>query len=896
MTQIVLVLMAIGIGITSCASEQQATPMFESTPTATLVATEVEVILPEATEAESTVETPVEEIMPLNDVYTEVDPSGQVITFWHPFTGDREAVLLEIVDDFNDSNQWGLLVEASYQGDYDALQNKMLTFMNSREAPSLLVTNETQAAVYQLGEAIVDLNPLLKHDVWGLTEGESGDFYPGLIDHGIFQSFNGMRLNFPLYGTMNVLYYNADWLAEMGYNGPPNTPDVFLEAACTAMGQPFSGATATGRIGYQMDVQLPSFSDWSLVFGSRLFDHTDNRYNYDSGTVSDAMTFLQGMVNRGCATTSPSMDGPQVDFGRGTLLFVVDSTDKIPDYRSSVQGEANFNWRIAPLPHTTNLPVTNVSGPGASISQKTPREQLAAWLFLKYFMSPETQAKWVMGTNTLPVRAGAAEYLGDYFTGSPAYQMTTDLLMQSDHEPSVPGYSQVQVLSQGTLATILDGADVAESLAALSSEANQILEEQMALIPESPDPWVEVDPSGQTIAYWHQHHDTNLVVLDNIIREFNATNKWGITIVPESKDGYGDIFLNLLPVLGTDESPNLVVAYQHQAAAYQEVGGIMDMTSLVESTKWGLHPDEFDDFYPAIYRQDSFPIFDGARLGFPIQRSTDVLYYNAAWLSELGFDGPPTTPDEFKEMACAGSTPFSGSTNESSSGYQFYVDSTRFTSWVYAFGGEIFDDDTNRYLFNGEGVSSVVPFMLDLIESGCAVPITDRLEAQIAFSEGSLLFMVDSSFHIPTMTSLVDDVASFDWTVAPLPSRGDTPVQHIFGASISIPESTPEKELASWLFIKYFTSPEVQARWGQGIGYLPVRISAGDYLAGNPVYQTAFELLAFGKAAPSVPGYDFVGQEVELALDAILGGLEVVETLDALNATANQVLAIHLER
>ena len=768
--------------------------------------------------------------------------------------------------------------------------------MNSREAPSLLVTNETQAATYQLGEAIVDINPLMEHEIWGLADGESEDYYPGLLDQGVFQSFNGMRLNFPLFGTMNVLYYNADWLSEMGYNGPPNTPEVFLETACTAMGQPFSGATASGRLGYQIDVQPSSFSDWALAFGSRLFDYGKGLYNYDSSTVTDAMTFLQDMVNRGCATTTPSEDGIQVDFGRGILLFTIDSTDKIPEYRASVQQEANFNWRIGPLPHTTNLPVTNVSGTGASISQKTPREQLAAWLFLKYLTSSETQAKWVRGTNTLPVRASAAEYLADYFAGSPAYQMTNELLIQSTHEPSVPGYSQVQVLSQAALVDILGGIDAKTSLTEFSDEANRILGEQMALIPKSPDPWVEVDPSGQTITFWHPHQDVPLAILDEIINEFNATNKWGITVVPESKEGYGDIFLNLLPVLGTEESPNLVVGYQHQAAAYQEAGGLLDMTNLVESTKWGMAPEEFEDFYPAIYQQDVFSIFEGARLGFPIQRSTDVLYYNAAWLAELGFDGPPATLDGFKEIACAASQAFSGSTNDNSVGYQFYVDSTRFTSWVYAFGGEIFDEDTNRYLYNGEGVSSVVQFLLDLIESGCAVPITDRLEAQIAFSEGSLLFMVDSSFHIPTVTAFVDDGAKFNWAVAHLPSPEGTPIQHVFGASISIPKSSPEEELASWLFIKYFTNPEVQARWGQGVGYLPIRISAGDYIAENPVYQAAFELLKYGRTAPSVPGHDFVGQEVELALDAILSGLEIVETLDSLNATANQVLAIHLER
>ena len=128
-TQIVPVLMWIGIVITGCTSEQQATPVFETAGTATLEIEEVETetIIPEVTEDPVIeVETPIEEITSQDDVYANVDPSGQVITFWHPFTGDREDILLEIVDDFNVANQWGLLVEASYQGDYTLSKTRCL--------------------------------------------------------------------------------------------------------------------------------------------------------------------------------------------------------------------------------------------------------------------------------------------------------------------------------------------------------------------------------------------------------------------------------------------------------------------------------------------------------------------------------------------------------------------------------------------------------------------------------------------------------------------------------------------------------------------------------------------------------------------------------------------------
>ena len=50
------------------------------------------------------------------DEWADVDPSGQQIVFWHQHTKDRETALLEIVDEFNNTNEWGITVTAEYHG------------------------------------------------------------------------------------------------------------------------------------------------------------------------------------------------------------------------------------------------------------------------------------------------------------------------------------------------------------------------------------------------------------------------------------------------------------------------------------------------------------------------------------------------------------------------------------------------------------------------------------------------------------------------------------------------------------------------------------------------------------------------------------------------------------
>lgn len=409
--------------------------------------------------------------------------------------------------------------------------------------------------------------------------------------------------------------------------------------------------------------------------------------------------------------------------------------------------------------------------------------------------------------------------------------------------------------------------------------------------------WENVDPSGQTVVFWYQHSQEREEALQQIIQEFNETNEYGITVEGEYQGGYGDIFTKMLNVLNTADAPNLVVAYQNQAATYQLADSLVDMTSLVESERWGLSEDEQSDFFPGFFGADVFPSFDNARLGFPPNRSMEVLYYNQSWLEELGFDGAPTTPEEFQEMTCAAvENPFSGAVGDApSSGYQVSIDASRFASWTFAFGGDIFDYDANQFSLNSEAAMAAMQFLQDLFAQGCASEVAEQYGDQTDFGNGNLLFTVGSSSGLPFYDSAVSEGAGFEWSVAAIPHTTEEPVQNVYGASVSMPKSTPEAELATWLFIKHYTTPEVQATWAEASQYFPVRESVAnemaDYFSANPAYETAFELLEYGVAEPPVPGYDFVRDEMETTMAAIINGADVQSSLDELNETANEILA-----
>lgn len=421
--------------------------------------------------------------------------------------------------------------------------------------------------------------------------------------------------------------------------------------------------------------------------------------------------------------------------------------------------------------------------------------------------------------------------------------------------------------------------------------------------PVATSPWEGVTPAKE-IVFWHQHSgEEREAAMKIIVDGFNATNEYGITLTDEYAGGYGDIYTKMLAILNTPDVPDIVVGYQNQIATYQLADSFFDMNTVIDDPVYGMPKEDQADFFEGFFNQDVYPLYDNQRLGLAPNRSMEVLYYNLDWLKELGFDGPPTTPEEFREMACAASeNAFSGSKGEESMGYQLSIDTSRFASWTFAFGGDIYDGATNQYTLNSPEAVAAFEFMQDLFADGCARLVSENYGDQTDFGNGSLLFTVGSSSGLPYYGNAVNEGAGFEWSVAALPTTTGTPKQNVYGASVSIPKSTPERELAAWIFLKYYTSPEIQKIWAEASGYFPVRKSVADmmsdYMAANPTYKAAWDLLDYGYFEPAVPGYDFVRDEIEVVMAAVVDNpdLDVQAEFDTLNQFGNDTLAEQLEQ
>ena len=403
-----------------------------------------------------------------------------------------------------------------------------------------------------------------------------------------------------------------------------------------------------------------------------------------------------------------------------------------------------------------------------------------------------------------------------------------------------------------------------------------------------------VDPQGQEVVFWYQHTREREEALLELIAEFNRTNPHGIQVRGEFAGGYGDIYNKMLVALQGGGAPQLVVAYQNQALAYYQAGGIVDLKPYMHSPRWGISPEAQEDYVRAFVEQDRV---HGVQIGFPPNRSMEVFYYNAEWLRELGYQGPPETWSAFAQMCRrARAQPFSkAEKKERCRGFLLEMDASRIASMVFTHGGDLTNADRTAYTFNTPQMKAALGLMRELRQEGAVDLVGEPGSDQTEFVVGQVLFAMRSSSGLPFFKSGVEDSGqSFDWGVASPPHEGEKPVVNVYGASVSVCRATPAQQLAAWLFVRWFTEPAQQARWVRASNYFPVRQSAAadleDYFAENPAYKTAYELLAFGKSEPSMAGYQQVRRLMEDAVVEIMDGADLDKTLARLEREANNTI------
>lgn len=210
-------------------------------------------------------------------------------------------------------------------------------------------------------------------------------------------------------------------------------------------------------------------------------------------------------------------------------------------------------------------------------------------------------------------------------------------------------------------------------------------------------------------------------------------------------------------------------------------------------------------------------------------------------------------------------------------------------------GGQVVDVETNTVEFDSDIAKDRIAWYQDLLDKGVARLVGDDKHFTNPFANGDVGCYVALSGNLGYLTQAVGD--KFELGVAPLPQEGPVQFVSLSEPIFAITKSTPEEELASWIFLNYLLSPEMNADCASVFGGLPATESAintdlyQQFLQENPVAQAVLaEKDAFGYV-PAIDGFYDVRTSLDRALEEIFLGISDPDTaLATAKTTAQQAI------
>ena len=232
-------------------------------------------------------------------------------------------------------------------------------------------------------------------------------------------------------------------------------------------------------------------------------------------------------------------------------------------------------------------------------------------------------------------------------------------------------------------------------------------------------------------------------------------------------------------------------------------------------------------------------IYDDTAYFVPYGYFVRALYYNKPLLAEAGYDAPPTTWDEFNEMARAVSA------LDGKYGYCLRGSTGGFVGWwltVSAMtGADSWFDEEGRSVFATPEAIEGIQMMLDLYNDGAAPEdsVNWGFNEQVSgFYSGTCAFLDQDP---DALIQVRERMGPDDFAVAPVPlgPQGTiAPPIGMIGWSVSATSENPELAEA---FVARLLAPEVNLEWAKFIGIVPaVEIPADDEYYNNPQFAGFF--------------------------------------------------------
>jgi sn-glycerol 3-phosphate transport system substrate-binding protein len=404
------------------------------------------------------------------------------INYWESASQANLTVLEGITNAFN-SSQTKVHVTLVTQAGYDDTWQKYTAGLTNGQLPDVVQLEDQRTQ-----EAIDTQSFLPVQSCMNAAKYSTSDYLPRPL---AYWRVNGVQWAMPFAVSAPIVYYNQNAFTKAGLN--PAAPPLTLT-------QMVSDAEALKKAGTGMGLVLdPWHLETWLATANQLFVNNKNGRSsratkgvFNTKTAVNIFTQLDTLVSNHWATTNPA-SGPDafdnlLGIGSGKYGMTIETSAALGTV-TKLLGSGQYSsvkLGIGPFPVYSSSVRGGIEpgGSGVYISNKVPAiDQAAAWTYIAYLLSTQSQATWAAGTGYIPVRKSSVQTatVQHLWATQPGYKVAYNQINNGANTPATQGsiigpYSDVRTdVANAEVSMYTQGVSPSKAVSTAESQVNQTI-------------------------------------------------------------------------------------------------------------------------------------------------------------------------------------------------------------------------------------------------------------------------------------------------------------------------------------------------------------------------------------------------------------------------------------
>lgn len=407
-----------------------------------------------------------------------VSADGQTITFWHSMGGVNGEALEYLVNKFNDENDKGIRVDSQFQGAYDDAINKLKSAQIGNMGADLV-------QIYDIGTRFmidsgwaVPMQELIDADGWDASQLE-----PNIA---AYYTVGGSLYSMPFNSSTPLLYYNKDMFEKAGIEKVPESLGEIAEAADALVQEGGAGEAISLSIYGWFFEQFTCKQGLNYVNNGNGREGTATAVEFDqNGAAVNILTAWKELYDKGYApNVGRGGDAGLADFSSGKSAMTLGSTASLKQILEDVNGKFEVGTAYFPKVNADDRGGVSIGGASLwALNNGDEAKKAATWEFVKFLISPESQAYWNAQTGYFPVTVAAHDepVFKENIEKYPQFGTAIDQLHDSSPESAgalLSIFPEARQIVETEIENMLNGNISPEDAAAkMSEQINKSIEE-----------------------------------------------------------------------------------------------------------------------------------------------------------------------------------------------------------------------------------------------------------------------------------------------------------------------------------------------------------------------------------------------------------------------------------